>query len=74
MPIPAISQAAYGMPAENFGRMFTKKPEQWWLLKTDYATSECLADYVTDAVKRAIDEVFKRGVSVNGRKIKYQAT
>ena len=71
VPIPTKAQANFAFLKARSNQFFTKTESQWHVLETDFTKFESLADYIIDAVKRCIDEAFKRGVSVNGKKIKY---
>jgi Immunity protein 9 len=72
IPIPSIKKAKYGLPEASFSNPFDMLDNYWHFLDTDYTKFDNLTDYVFDAVIRCIDEAFKQGVTVNGKKIKYQ--
>ena len=41
-------------------------------LDPDYAKYPGLADYLLQSAKRSMNELFRRGITVNGKKIKFK--
>jgi Immunity protein 9 len=72
IPIPSVNEVKYGLPETKLERVFTMLTGKWHLLQTDFTKFENLENYIYDAVVRGIDETFKQGITVNGKKIKYQ--
>jgi hypothetical protein len=73
IPIPSIKEVKYGLPEEKLERVFTMIDGKWHLLETDFSKFNNLNDYIYDAAIRGIDETFKQGITVNGKKIKYNS-
>jgi hypothetical protein len=72
IPIPSIKEAKYGLPEAIFYKPFIMLPTNWYLLETDFSKFSNINDYIYDAFIRGIDEAFKQGITVNGKKIKYR--
>lgn len=73
IPIPNPEQAEYGSPNASDPNYSTYRPlaeRNFHFLDPDYAKYRSLADYVRQSAMRAMDELFRLGTSVNGKKIK----
>jgi Immunity protein 9 len=71
IPIPDLHQATYGLGKEHFHRLLEIKPEKFHVLEPNFADYSNLDDYVLASGKRGIDEAFKQGITVDGKKIRY---
>jgi len=72
IPIPDLTQAEYGIGNggdEIYEQLDASKN---FIIETDFSKYNNLRDYVYESVIRCIEESFKQGFTVNGKKIKYQ--
>lgn len=72
VPIPDLTQAKYGIGNGGEKVHELSDSNKCFILETDFSKYENLKDYVYESVIRCIDESFKQGFTVNGKKIKYQ--
>ena len=72
VPIPRLTQASYGLPDENFYRMVDMNEKNWHLISPKFDDYENLEEYIISASKRGIDEAFRVGITVDGKKLKYK--
>ena len=71
IPIPSADDAPYGFGEKGWDGT-AKNLKLFHILETDFLKYDNLTDYIYESVIRAIDEIFKQGFTVNGKKIKYQ--
>lgn len=75
IPIPGPEDAKYGSRSAvdpKYSRYAPIDEKNFHALDPDYARFQSLGEYVLESAKRAIDEVLRLGLSVNGKKIKLQ--
>lgn len=73
VPIPTPEQAGYGSKYAGdpqYSRYAPLDPKGFRALDPDYGKFRDLADYVFESARRAMDEAFRLGFSVNGSKIR----
>jgi Immunity protein 9 len=71
IPIPTIDQISYGLEKKRFLARPPLDAAKYWTLSVDYAKYESLKDFILESAKRGIDEAFKQGITVDGKKIQY---
>ncbi|MGL4234039.1 MAG: Imm9 family immunity protein [Casimicrobium sp.] len=71
IPIPTVDQAPYGLDKKRFAMRPPLDATKFWTLPVEYSKYESLQEFILESAKRGIDEAFKQGVAVSGKKIKY---
>lgn len=70
VPIPRLTQAKYGLPDANFFRAVDMNEKNWHLISPNFDDYKNLDEYIISASKRGIDEAFRVGITVDGKKLK----
>lgn len=72
IPIPDSARVDYGIASERFMPRPGPDPRHFWTLHVNYDEYNNMRDFIVDSAKRGIDEAFKHGITVIGKKIKYR--
>ncbi len=75
IPIPSIGQSKFGISEKHFYEFLPiteEKAKNFIVLEPNFDKYNSLIEYTTDAIKRAIDEALRFGLTVNGKKLKYK--
>jgi hypothetical protein len=72
IPIPDLKSAKYGSSKVSRGFFTAIDPKKFYVLSPDFEKYDNLSDFIVESAKRAINEAFTHGFTVNGKKIKFQ--
>jgi len=72
IPIPDSERVTYGIARDRFLPRPKPDPSHFWTQPVNYDEYNSMRDLIVDSAKRGIDEAFKHGVTVHGKKVKYR--
>ncbi len=70
--IPDVEQISYGVPSVKEAYYLPLNDKNFYIIEPNYANYANLFQYILESSKQAIDLAFCKGLTCNGKKIKFQ--